>query len=126
VGAAVHLAPNSNGILRRWGIFAEEFGGNPMNHLLEYNETGLVKEMDLTIPNKMWQHPWHLVHRVSLHEKLKEVATSDNGPGVAPTLQTSSRVVEVDPEAGRVIFEDGSSIDADVVIGADGIYVRTD
>lgn len=30
VGAAIHLAPNSNGILRRLGIYAEEFGANPM------------------------------------------------------------------------------------------------
>lgn len=30
LGAAIHLAPNSNGILRRLGIFAEDFGANPM------------------------------------------------------------------------------------------------
>jgi hypothetical protein len=30
LGAAVHLAPNANGILRRLGIFAEGFGANPM------------------------------------------------------------------------------------------------
>ena len=28
LGAAVHLAPNSNGLLRRYGIFAEDFGAN--------------------------------------------------------------------------------------------------
>lgn len=30
LGAAVHLAPNSNGILKRLGIRAEDFGSNPM------------------------------------------------------------------------------------------------
>jgi 2-polyprenyl-6-methoxyphenol hydroxylase-like FAD-dependent oxidoreductase len=30
LGAAIHLAPNSNGILRRLGIYAETFGANPM------------------------------------------------------------------------------------------------
>ena len=30
LGAAIHLAPNSNGILRRLGIYAEDFGANPM------------------------------------------------------------------------------------------------
>jgi hypothetical protein len=30
LGAAIHLAPNSNGVLRRLGIFAEDFGANPM------------------------------------------------------------------------------------------------
>ncbi len=30
VGAALHLAPNSNGLLRRIGIFAERVGANLM------------------------------------------------------------------------------------------------
>lgn len=29
-GAAIHLAPNSNGLLRRLGIYAEELGANLM------------------------------------------------------------------------------------------------
>ena len=32
-GAAIHLAPNANGLLRRLGIFAEEFGANPMERV---------------------------------------------------------------------------------------------
>ena len=32
-GAAVHLAPNANGILRRLGIIAEEFGANEMERV---------------------------------------------------------------------------------------------
>ncbi|KAH6648283.1 hypothetical protein BKA67DRAFT_593957 [Truncatella angustata] len=125
-GAAVHLAPNSNGLLRHWGIFAENFGGTLMKTLAEYRETGgLVKEVDLSIPNQMWQHPWHLVHRVALHDNLKKAATSKDEPGPAATLQLSSRVLEVDPEAGKVVFEDGTIVEADVIVGADGIYSKT-
>jgi hypothetical protein len=29
-GAAIHLAPNCNGILRRFGLFAEKIGANDM------------------------------------------------------------------------------------------------
>lgn len=32
-GAALHLAPNANGILKRLGIFAEEFGANLMERV---------------------------------------------------------------------------------------------
>ena len=32
-GAAVHLAPNANGILRRLGINAQEFGANEMERV---------------------------------------------------------------------------------------------
>lgn len=31
VGAAMHLAPNCHGLLRRFGIFPENFGANPVH-----------------------------------------------------------------------------------------------
>lgn len=79
-GAAVHLAPNSNGVLRRWGIHAEEFGGVPFNRMQERTAAGqILKDIDATAGNKMWQHPWMFSHRVNLHEKLKKLATSEEG-----------------------------------------------
>lgn len=124
IGAGVHLAPNSNGLLRRWGIHAENFGANTMSAFVEYTHTGaLVKEVDLRTPNKMWQHPWHLVHRGVLHDNLKKAAMSEDGPGIPATLQTSTKVTKVDGEAGTLTFDCGKSITADVVIGADGIHV---
>jgi 2-polyprenyl-6-methoxyphenol hydroxylase-like FAD-dependent oxidoreductase len=98
-----------------------------MNTLKEYHSTGgVVHELDVSGTNQMWQHPWHLVHRVSLHDKLKKVATSSVGVNPAATLQTAAKVVEVDAEAGKVIFADGTTEEADVVVGADGIYVSLD
>ena len=32
-GAAIHLAPNANGILRRLGVFAEDTGANLLNQV---------------------------------------------------------------------------------------------
>lgn len=76
-GAAIHLAPNANGILRRLGIFAERFGANQMERvslfleikhatrmtrvnemqLSEYNHTGeQLRMIDLRESNKQWQH----------------------------------------------------------------------
>lgn len=83
----------------------------------------MIKEIDLTIPNKMWQHPWQLVHRVALHDKLKAVATAKDAPGTPANLYTSSKVANVDPDAGTLAFADGSTRTADLIIGADGIYV---
>jgi len=80
--------------------------------------------MDLKEPNKRWQHPWHLVHRVALHDKLRSVATSTDGLGRPASLHNSSRVVNVDPEKGVVELENGKLVSAHVIIGADGIYVR--
>ena len=124
VGAAVHLVPNANGLLRRWGVLAEEFGANPMCNFVEHAADGtLVKNIDLSIPNKLWQHPWQLCHRAILHEQLKKVATSPDGEGFPAELHTSSKVVELDPGTGTLTLEDGSTVSADLIIGADGIYV---
>jgi 2-polyprenyl-6-methoxyphenol hydroxylase-like FAD-dependent oxidoreductase len=64
-----------------------------------------------------------LVHRVGLHDKLMTVATSADGPGRPARLHTSSKVIEVDPVAGTIELENGNIVTADVIVGADGIYV---
>ncbi|TGJ85877.1 hypothetical protein E0Z10_g2861 [Xylaria hypoxylon] len=126
IGAAVHLAPNANGILRRWGLLAETFGANNTDGIVERRFTGeIIRDVDLTTPNKMWQHPWQLVHRVALHSKLKETATSKVEPGIPAVIRNASKVVHVDAGAGIVTLEDGTSIVADAVIGADGVYSQT-
>lgn len=126
IGAAVHLAPNSNGVLRRWGIFAEESGAVSMERIQERLSPGsMMKDVDCTIPNKQWQHPWLLSHRVNLHEKLKSLATSENGAGPPAKLHTSAKVASMDPEKGEIKLADGTTVVGDVVLGADGIYVST-
>lgn len=123
-GAAVHLAPNSNGVLRRWGIYAEKFGATAMHRLHERDENGvLLNSKDLGQSNSQWQHPWLLSHRVALHETLKTLATAEEGAGPPAKLQTSSKVIGLDPERGEVTLADGTTATGDVVLGADGIYV---
>jgi 2-polyprenyl-6-methoxyphenol hydroxylase-like FAD-dependent oxidoreductase len=125
-GAAIHLAPNANGILRRLGIFAEEAGANPMQRLTEYTAAGVeTRSMSTEESSKMWQHPWLLAHRVHLHETLRKVATSPNGKGQPVQLLTSSKVVNVDPINATVTTEDGKKFDGDLVLGADGVHSVT-
>ncbi|KAI1810262.1 FAD/NAD(P)-binding domain-containing protein [Poronia punctata] len=125
-GAAVHLAPNANGILRQWGLLAETFGACGMDVIVERNPAGEpVSAIDLSLANKRWPHPWHLVHRRALHNRLKQEATDKAGPGVPVVLRTASKIVDVEAEAGIVTLENGSTAVADVIVGADGIYSRT-
>lgn len=65
-----------------------------------------------------------LSHRVQLHDELKRKATSPGGEGIPAVLKTSSVVRDVDPVAGTVTLEDGSSFSGDLVLGADGVSVR--
>ncbi|RYP29683.1 hypothetical protein DL767_006635 [Monosporascus sp. MG133] len=123
LGAAIHLAPNSNGLLRRVGIYAEVINANLMERITEYDaNNSITREADLTEANKIWQHPWHLVHRVHLHEELKRHATSSEGEGVPAELKTSSRVVDIDPATATAVLESGERVQGDVVIGADGVH----
>jgi len=95
-----------------------------MDHIVDYLKDGqLRKYIDLRGPNSRWQHPWHLVYRVSLHTHLKKLATSDEGVGTPARLHTQNRVVSVNPEQGTLILRDGTRVTADLIIGADGIYV---
>ncbi|OLN88496.1 3-hydroxybenzoate 6-hydroxylase 2 [Colletotrichum chlorophyti] len=124
-GAAVHLAPNSNGLLRRWGIFAETFGANPAQSFKErdlHNNGGF--DVDITKSEGQWQHPWQLVHRAYLHNELRDIATAEDGVSPPAKVHVSSKVISADPEEGELRLEDGTTIQADVVLGADGIYSK--
>jgi 2-polyprenyl-6-methoxyphenol hydroxylase-like FAD-dependent oxidoreductase len=103
---------------------AETFGANSMDGMIECKPTGeVIKDLDFRASNKRWQYPWQLVHRVELHDTLKKAATGKEGPGIPAVLRTASRGISVDADAGILTLENGSSIHADVVIGADGVYV---
>lgn len=124
LGAAIHLAPNCNGILRRFGIFPENFGANSMDSLAEYDDKGSIKfRQDLTEKNKMWQHPWQLCNRVRLHRALRDAAIDPTRPGEPVTIIYNSKVVEVDSLAGQVKLQDGTRVTGDVILGADGVHV---
>ncbi|KAF4339639.1 3-hydroxybenzoate 6-hydroxylase 1 [Fusarium beomiforme] len=122
VGAAIHLAPNCHGILKRFGIFPETFGANPVEGFTEYTDGGHLK-FDISIKGglEIWEHPWVLSHRISLHENLKNKATSSEGLGTPAILKTSSPVVDVDPVTATVKLDDGTTVSGDLVLGADGV-----
>ncbi len=95
-----------------------------MDRLVNRAESGAVlADISLVESNRRWQHPWHLVHRGSLHDHLKKVATEAAGGGTPARLHTSCRVVDVEPDKGILRLESGESVSADVLLGADGIYV---
>jgi 2-polyprenyl-6-methoxyphenol hydroxylase-like FAD-dependent oxidoreductase len=61
--------------------------------------------------------PWVLGHRVKLHDALKEVATS-----AGAILHLSKSATRIDPHQGIVEFDDGTTANGDVIIGADGVH----
>lgn len=125
LGAAVHLAPNANGLLRRIGLIPENHGAVKCQRLTQLLQNGKpMFSVDLNADAVRWQYPWQLAHRVSLHSELKRMATSEEGEGVPAVLRTRSRVLDVDPAAGIVTLDGGETIQSDVVVGADGVHSK--
>ncbi|KAI5460930.1 hypothetical protein BGZ63DRAFT_357761 [Mariannaea sp. PMI_226] len=121
-GAAIHIAPNAHGILRRLGVYPELFGANPVNGVAEYDAKGNLRfKVDLRQSLKIWQHPWMLSHRIQLHEALKEHAVDTNGVGLPVVLRKLQKVTHVDPETATIILEDGTTVTGDLILGADGV-----
>lgn len=67
-------------------------------------------------------HQSLVCHRSDLHDELKRLAIGE-GEGPPAQLHLDSKVVASDPDAGCITLSNGEIIDADVVIGADGIHV---
>ncbi|KAK7899774.1 hypothetical protein LTR67_003519 [Exophiala xenobiotica] len=125
LGAAMHVAPNAHGVLKRLGVDVAATGANLTRKLTEYTSTGeLLRDMDMQGPSQIWQHTWLLAHRIKLHDTLKKMAQSTELPGTPVKLHLSSAVVDVDPSAAIITTVDGSTIHGDVVIGADGVGSR--
>ncbi|KAI5212844.1 FAD/NAD(P)-binding domain-containing protein [Aureobasidium subglaciale] len=123
-GAAIHMAPNANGLLKRYGVDIEKVGANECSRIAQYHaESGkALFQVDLTMPNKQWQHKWLLVHRAHLHNALRERAIGKEGKGKPATLRLASKVTSVDPEKAEVTLESGEKVSGDVLLGADGVH----
>lgn len=63
-----------------------------------------------------------IYHRQDLHSALKNAATSTELPGRPVEIRTAARVVSCDPDKGIVTLEGGEILEADVLVGADGIH----
>lgn len=125
-GAAIHLAPNANGLLRRFGLYAEKIGAVECKGVTEFKPDGSLKySINLGQVNKMWAHPWHLVHRAHLHTALKEMAVGEAGKGKPAKLHVSRRAKAIDPATATVTFDDGSEVQGDLIVGADGVHSLT-
>ncbi|CAH0054427.1 unnamed protein product [Clonostachys solani] len=123
LGAAIHLPPNVNGVLRRYGLKPETWGANKTEWVSVFDSQGnVISQKDVSSVEDEYHHPWQLSHRVDLHEALKMAATSPDLVGIPAKLHLSSRILSCEPQNGSIIFENGGSRAGDLVIAADGVH----
>lgn len=126
IGAGIQMTPNVARLLQRWGV-AEAIGDNLVTFdrfNLRTKDGRLVGQTDAPArggPERFAGAPWWLVHRMHLHEGLRNVARQRGAE-----LITGARVCEMnhqvtEGERVRVKDDTGRHWDFDLVIGADGL-----
>ncbi|KAK1675374.1 hypothetical protein BDP55DRAFT_768498 [Colletotrichum godetiae] len=125
-GAAVGLGPNGSKMAARLGLTIESLKAVVSDGFRSYDQSGNLLNESRIDCLQSFGSEWWMVHRQDLKDALLRVATGlDPGlPGRPAKIVYNSRVVEVNPQDQVVIFEDGSEIKADLIIGADGIHSK--
>ena len=112
VGAALVIPSNLDGPFKRLDFDPEKHGANT-----EDFRTYLTKDGHRIFETDLRNAAARFIHRVDLHEALKEAAV-----GAGAEIRLSSQVTFVDPDSGSITLSNGEMFTADVVIGADGIH----
>ena len=122
IGAGINLGPNVTRILRAIGVGerAERAGVLPRGRYSREWDSGAVS-FDIPVGDFSGQYgaPHLTMHRGD----LQDILVSALQPG---TIRFGKRLVDVDDggEVERLVFADGCTAEADVVVGADGINSR--
>ncbi|KAJ7791856.1 FAD/NAD(P)-binding domain-containing protein [Mycena olivaceomarginata] len=121
IGAAVAVQANSLRVLDHLGVSKENLKGVLWKGSVVFPSDG--REEGTT---SAWLIPGMkenglLCHRSDLYEELKRLATGE-GEGPPAILRLGTTVVASDPEQGTVTLEGGEIVNADCILGADGIH----
>ncbi|KAJ7611803.1 hypothetical protein FB45DRAFT_941054, partial [Roridomyces roridus] len=115
IGAGLGLQTNALRVLEHLGVRKENLRGLDNDGSVMYDScNGQGRTFSFSSNNGV------LCHRSDLYEELKRLAMGD-GDGAPVKLRLGCKVVGCDTEKAAVTLENGEVIEADVVIGADGI-----
>ncbi|KAJ7265854.1 salicylate hydroxylase [Mycena haematopus] len=123
VGASISCAANGTQWLREWEVDIPDM--KPvilMNLVMREWETGKVlNDYKLEKYEEEWGNVYNMFHRQDMHLTLFKTATMTEGKGRPCNVFIDHICDTVDAEAGTVTFKNGTTVTADLIIGADGI-----
>lgn len=91
----------------------------------DYESGKPINDYNLKDYKEKWGYDYLMFHRQDLHRTLLETAIGEEGQGTPCQLFVNHRVSEIDAETGHVKFLNGQEIDADLIVGSDGIRVSS-
>lgn len=114
IGAGLYLKENALQVLDQLGIYDEiEAKGQRIYSAKVFDDDGhLVIDRDVSSERLV------ISQRTDLHSGIMAAALA-----AGATIVTNARAVGADPK-GKLFFDDGETIEADLVIGADGVHSR--
>ncbi|KAI0476787.1 hypothetical protein F4859DRAFT_62769 [Xylaria cf. heliscus] len=130
VGAAIHLAPNATRVLRSWDCDFDTMSPVECKGISVYSADLKLLQTPAVATYKEGQEkmgvqdPWLMVHRVDLHNALRLLA-GKGFQGRSVKIHLNSKVESVNAETGEVHFQDGRTVQGDLVVGADGLHSRS-
>jgi salicylate hydroxylase len=123
VGAAIMIPPHASRILRAWGFDNNAARASVVrrNRVMDWKTGRLVKSGELVDAEMVALYGSALLtfHRADLHTSLREMAVS-----LGVRIMLGEEVVDVDCEAGMLVFDSGRKPHYDLVAIADGVWSR--
>lgn len=120
VGAGISLAPNALRVLDQLGLYEDIVRhGQSLDKILIHRNKTKWRTLDFTCVNSSFGYPVYSIERHHFHHLLYQAADGDK------TVLLDSTVVDIVDEPAEphvtVKHGNGCQINADVVVGADGI-----
>jgi salicylate hydroxylase len=118
VGASLSCASNGSKFLEEWGIDTSAAKPVILRSLImhDWKSGEVVNQYGLGDYKAKFGTDYNNFHRIDLHVHLKETALARGC-----VLQVWHKAVSLDPELGIIEFNNGKTVQADLVICADGI-----
>ncbi|KAF8176578.1 FAD/NAD(P)-binding domain-containing protein [Mycena galopus ATCC 62051] len=119
IGAALGVPLNALRVLDHLGISRDNLKGVPFSGVVNIDaESGENKTTKLPGGSMLGL----FCHRSDLYEELKRLATGD-GEGLPVDLHLGTKVLACDPDKGTISLANGEIVEADLILGADGVHV---
>ncbi|KAE8373193.1 hypothetical protein BDV26DRAFT_297173 [Aspergillus bertholletiae] len=119
-GAAIHIPPNCTALLQWMDIDPRDFGGTLLEQIHRYGSSGELKYLkEFSGIRHLWQAEWYLVHRVDLHNHLKERLSQTQA-----ILHLGCKItnINIESEQPTVTLDDDREFTCDLLLGADGLH----
>lgn len=124
VGAGIQMSPNGVGVLDRLdlGDAAREIGCTPDRIVIRrWQDDDELMTMPMgSLAEQRWGRPYYSMYRPDVIEILASRCNHVD-------LRLGSRVIAIDHDDPSITLQSGETLDADIIVGADGIHsiVRT-